>query len=339
MRRFVALFAIASLVALVPQRARAGVAIPGPLWSLQHALHQVTREAPGRVAMEIKDLRTGYISAVNPNAVMPAASTIKIPVMVEVFRQMEEGRFDLNRRVELLATDRDWGSGSLCDAPVGSTYPVSQLLQAMISVSDNTAANMLIRLVGRRNINREMYRLGLRHTDLGGYIKTDAWTIRDTLRTTPADMVSILYQMAREKLVDPWSSRQMIAILENDQINTLLPEPLPDIPIAHKTGSLHDTLDDVGIVYATGAPYVIAVMTTDLPTLSVGRRFIHRVSKLAYHGIERFAQWRRANGMDFSTPAPQDAAFAPPADTPMWGPDSDDPIPAPHATQAPDSGG
>ena len=69
--------------------------------------------------------------------------------------------------------------------------------------------------------------------------------------------------MAHGELVDQWSSNEMISILEADQVNTLLPQPLPpDVPIAHKTGSFFDTLNDAGIVYAENAPYVIAVMTT-----------------------------------------------------------------------------
>lgn len=274
--------------------------------------------------MEIRDLATGYTSGINMNAPMPAASTIKIPIMVEVFRQMELGRFDLNRRVELMANDRDWGSGDIADSPVGSTFPVSTLLTQMITVSDNTAANMLIRLVGRRNINRTMGRLGLRSTHLLDYIRTTEWSVRLSLRTSPADMVRLLTRMARNQLIDGWSSRQMIAILEGQEINSLIPEPLPHIPIAHKTGSFDDTLNDVGIVYAD-EPYVIAVMTTDLPSLPAGRQFIRRVSRVAYTRLLQFAKWRQNNepqlletaAQTLSTPQPE----APPADEdlPMWG--------------------
>jgi len=89
--------------------------------------------------------------------------------------------------------------------------------------------------------------------------------VRPTLRTTPSDMVKLLTEMAKSQLNDQWSSKQMIEILEHQEINTLLPEPLPQIPIAHKTGSFDDTLNDVGIVYASHGAYVIAVMTTGAP--------------------------------------------------------------------------
>ena len=319
------------LLALLTAAAMAGscavpadaLSLPAPLAELQATLVRAAQRAPGRVAMEVKDLDTGLSSSINANAVMPAASTIKIPVMVEVFRQLELGKFDLNHRVTLMPGDRDWGSGDIADAPVGSTFPVSELLSQMIEVSDNTAANMLIRLVGRPNINTTMKNLGLKHTRLADYIRTAGWSIRNTLRTSPADMVRLLTDMAQKQLIDQWSSNSMIAILEHQEINTLIPEPLPQIPIAHKTGSLDDTLNDVGIVYAANGPYVIAVMTTELPTLSSGRRFIRKVSKMAYTDLQHLSHWHALNTLDDSTDGTDSGTTD---DTPMWAPQT--PVPA-----------
>lgn len=319
MRHVVALIALLSLAASLTARANAQLDLPEPLAQLRATLASVAERAPGRSAFAVRDLATGYTSGYNMNEVMPAASTIKVPIMVEVFRQMALGKFDLNRRVELFAKDRDWGSGDIAGSPAGSTFPVSTLLTQMITVSDNTAANMLIRLVGRTNINHTMARLGLHHTHISDYIRTEEWSVRSTLRTTPADMVRLLAKMANDKLIDTWSSKQMIAILEAQEINTLLPEPLPNIPIAHKTGSFHDTLNDVGIVYAD-QPYVIAVMTTNLPSLPVGRQFIRRISKVTYSHFEQLAKWRAANNPIVAadpTPAPADDGIEP--DVPMWG--------------------
>lgn len=331
-RRFIGVLAILAIVGSFTGTARAQNELPSPLEQLQATLTSVGAHAPVRLAVEIRDLSTGYTSGYNMNAVMPAASTIKIPIMVEVFRQMEAGKFDLNRRVELLGRDRDWGSGDIAGSPLGSTFPVSTLLEQMITVSDNTAANMLIRLVGRPNINATMRDLGLHHTHLADYIRTAEWSVRTSLRTTASDMVSLLTDMAKNQLIDEWSSKQMIAILEHQEINTLLPVPLPDIPIAHKTGSFNDTLNDVGIVYAD-APYVIAVMTTDLPSLPVGRNLIRHISKVAYANFQRYAKWREANGLDTAAAAPQaqptpEADVPDNGDVPMWG-SQNPPAPAP----------
>ncbi|HTU71722.1 MAG TPA: serine hydrolase [Candidatus Baltobacteraceae bacterium] len=281
---------------MAPPSARAAL-VPPPMQTLRADLHRMVLNFPASTAVEVMDLSTGYHIGYNAAAVMPAASTIKVPVMVEVFRQLEEGRFDLDRRVTLLESDKDYGSGELCDDPVGSTYTVEDLLDKMIDISDNTATNMLIRLVGLRNINREMYSLGLDHTHLRGYVRTDTWSVRQALESSPQDMVHLLALMAERKLVDDWSSNEMISILEGDQINTLLPEPLPQgIPIAHKTGSFFDTLNDVGIVYAE-APYVIAVMTTHLPSLDLGREFIRNLSLLTFQEEARMSAWRNVVGI------------------------------------------
>jgi beta-lactamase class A len=321
------------LQALFAQCARAAD-VPGPLESLQLRLAVASAHAPGHVALEIKDLATGYATAVNAGANMPAASVIKIPVMVEVFEQMAEGRFDLNKTVRLKGTDRDWGWGDLADARSGKGYTVARLLRLMITESDNTATNMLIRLVGRSRINATMHDLGLRNTHLGEDIRSDG-NIR-SLRTSPRDMVRLLEALARAKLVDPWSSREMLDILAGQRHNGLIPQPLPkDLQIAHKTGTLHDTLNDVGIVFLADEPYVIAVMTTHLPSLDLGRRFIRGVSWMAYASFERFAQWRTSAGLPAFGPEQQTPLAQPGSpDVPMWStPSNGDAAPAPPPTE------
>ncbi len=283
-------------------------AIPGPLGQLQTQLDLMSARAPGHVGVIVKDLTTGLSTGINGSANMPAASTIKIPVMVEVFRQMAAGGFDLNRQVKLQRGDRDAGWGDLVYARAGTPYHVDHLLQLMITESDNTATNMLIRLVGRAHINQTMARLGLRQTRLADYIRSDG-DIRG-LRTSALDMTALLDWMAHDRLINAWSSRAMIAILTGQHHNGLLPQPLPPgTQIAHKTGTLHDTLNDVGIVYLNSSPYIIAVLTTQLPTLDAGRRFIRGISRLAYASLSKFAAWRETNplpGMADDVTPPED---------------------------------
>jgi beta-lactamase class A len=323
--------------------ARAGAnAAPGPLGALQAELSLATEHAPGHVGIMVEDLATGYSSSVNAYGAMPAASTIKIPVMVEVFTCLERGDFDLNRLVTLQASDRDWGSGDLSDAPVGSRYSVNRLLALMITVSDNTATNMLIRLVGRDAINRRMAALGLRQTHLADDIRSDG-PIRYALRSSAYDMVKLLTEMAHYQLVDAWSSREMIAILTGQRHNGLIPASLPPgMTIAHKTGELHDTLNDVGIVYLEDEPYAIAVMATDLTTLDAGYHFIHVISRIAYDQLTRFVAWREANDIAplipfGGAPGPQpQGAGAPASDLQMWSPPDPPANALPVTTPAPE---
>ena len=335
-RRVASAVAALGIFAASAGPASAAVA-PGPLADFQARLAAYTMRAPGHVGIAVQDVATGLSTGVNASAEMPAASTIKIPVMVEVFRQLGAGSFDLNTRMRLQKADKDWGSGDLAGARVGSTYPVSKLLSLMIDVSDNTATNMLIRLVGRRNINAEMAGLGLAHTRLTDSIRSSGPAIRWALRSSPGDMARLLGHMAKDELIDEWSSREMIAILRGQRHNGLLPQPLPrGTAIAHKTGTLHDTLNDVGIVYLGTEPYVIAVMTTDLPTLDSGRRFIRGVSRMAYDAIGRFASWREVNGFvgsAESAPVIPDPALISP-DARMWTPPQAEPAAAPQPANA-----
>ncbi len=328
--------AVATVVALAVPLAivspAAALGAGGPLADLQSQLSAYSMRAPGHVGIAVEDVVTGLTTGINTGAEMPAASTIKIPVMVEVFKQLVAGKFDLNTKLTLRRSDKDWGSGDLCDAPVGRSYPVSRLLSLMIDVSDNTATNMLIRLVGRQSINETMADYGLTHTKLHDFIRSEGNGIRYALRSSPADMAHLLGAMAKEQLIDEWSSREMIAILRGQQHNSLLPAPLPaGTTVAHKTGTLHDTLNDVGIVNPQSPdPYVIAVMTTDLPTLESGRRFIRGVSKLTYTALNKLGTLRD----DFNPAFESERAAPQTPDQQMWTPQNVPAAPSPAPAEA-----
>ncbi|MBC5805126.1 MAG: hypothetical protein DLM53_01660 [Candidatus Eremiobacter antarcticus] len=240
----------------------------------------------GVVAVSVVDLDSGMSIAINGDRNLPAASTIKVPVMVEVLRQIDVGKFSFQRTVSLTDADRDCGYGSLCTAHWGSQYTVLQLVWTMITVSDNTATNMLIRLVGRQHINQTMSGLGLDQTRLGDVIRSDG-DIR-VLRTSANDMMRLLGMIAGHRLINAQACDEMLQILSGQRHNRLLPAWLPKgLTIAHKTGTLRDTLNDVGIVELDGAPYVICVMTTHLADLDAGERFIRRASLLTYRAFFR----------------------------------------------------
>jgi len=320
-RFFLGLIAFILALAPLPSPAAFLDGAPSPLDQLQTQLAFAAIRAPGHIGIAIEDLATGMTSGINASESLPAASTIKIPVMVEVFKQMEAGTLGLETVVHLQAHDKDYGWGDLSAARLGTKRSVKALLWAMITQSDNTATNMLIRMVGRRNINATMSELGLERTHLTDDIRSETNAIRYALRTSPKDMVTLLDAIARDRLVDAWSSKQMLAILTGQTHNTLLPMSLPkDVKIAHKTGSLHDTLNDVGIVFHDNEPYIIAVMTTELPSLGVGRSFIHKVSRIAYDQLGRLAAWREERGIAaFSITHPADPileTLAP--DEAMW---------------------
>jgi len=293
------IFTVAASIFMMPGYSSVAPAAPKPavvalaetdsLSGLAPKLAKLANETPGMVAISVVDLRRGYAISINGDMNLPAASTIKVPVMVEVMRQIALGKFGFERTVSLRDSDRDCGYGDLCDASWGSKYTVWQLLWSMITVSDNTAANMLIRLVGRQKINQTMQSLGLTQTWLGDSIHSDG-DIRQ-LRTSANDMMRLLGMIAERRLINARADNAMLEILAGQRHNTMLPAWLPkNVTVAHKTGTLHDTLNDVGIVELDNSPYVICVFTTHLADLDVGERFIRRVSLLTYRAFAKSAQ-------------------------------------------------
>ena len=261
-----------------------GVFEGSPLPGLALKLRRLAERAPGVVAISVVDLNNGSALSINGDRSLPAASTIKVAVMVEVFRQIATGKFTLERTVSVFDRDRDCGFGLMCDARWGSQHTVRQLLAGMIDASDNTATNMLIRLVGRRSVNQTMADLGLDRTKLGDVIHSDG-DIR-ALRTSADDMVQLLAMIARREIVSDWACDQMLAILARQRHNKYLPRPLPrGLVIEHKTGTLNDTVNDVGIVELEGAPYVISVFTTRLADLDAGKWVIRQASRLTYEAF------------------------------------------------------
>lgn len=253
----------------------------GTLASKLQPLLQNTR---GDVTVVVKDLSDGTLTAVNAFQVMPAASVIKIPVMIEVFDQIKAGKISLNTQMTLEAGDVDHGWGIIDNDPPGKyQYSVDRLLKLMIDNSDNTATNMLIRLVGLQSINAEMQALGFTATTVPDYLRTDDSVKIRTLKTSGDDITNMLIMMAHGTLIDYSSSKQMLDILLAQHENTYMPALLPKgVKIAHKTGTLFDAVHDVGIVYLPSHAYVIAIMTSSDQDLNYSKDLLRRISRAVY---------------------------------------------------------
>jgi beta-lactamase class A len=279
---FIAAGGVQSTGLVLPVAASPRPAMEARLGTLELELKRLANNTPGLVAITVADAGGRMPISVNGDWNLPAASVIKVPVMVEVMRQAALGRFTLDREVTLMPEDVDCGYGALCNASIGVTFSVRNLMRIMIANSDNTATNMLIRLVGRNNINDTMAGLGLNQTRLGDSIHVEERGIR-SLRTSTNDMMRLLVMIAGRRLVNEKASDLMLSILAEQRHNDLLPKPLPKgLIIAHKTGTLHDTLNDVGIVDLEGSPYIVCVITTHLEDLDDGARLIRLVSKATY---------------------------------------------------------
>ncbi|HZU06316.1 MAG TPA: serine hydrolase [Chloroflexota bacterium] len=209
----------------------------------------------GVFGVAIKDLDSGRGVLINADRMLPAASLFKLAVMYEVFRQHDAGQLQLTERLTLSAHYAQYDLGTL-DLPVGSVLSIQDALERMITRSDNSTANLLLDRVGVANVNATMRALGLEATRIA----------REQLTTSAHDMLRLLERIARGQGPSAASSAAMLQLLLAQRVNDRLPAQLPPgTPVAHKTGNLPGIVHDVGIVYAPGATFVIALLAAEAP--------------------------------------------------------------------------
>ena len=256
------------------------------------------RAVPGaEVAVSYRDLATGDSVDIGADVDFHAASTMKIPVMLEVVRASEQGRLGLTQ--EILLVNRfhsivdgspyslnvaDDGDSSMY-ARVGHRVPVRELLERMIVRSSNLATNALIALVGADRVTAAAQTLGAsRIRVLRGVEDQKAFDAGLINTTTSADLAVLLRRIERADGLRPSSATLMKDVLLRQEFNDEIPAGVPPgTAVAHKTGAITATLHDAAIVYPPGrSPYVLVVLTRRIPNEAVARALIVDVSRLVW---------------------------------------------------------
>ena len=239
---------------------------------LRVPLEQRIAKHRGTVGLYLKDLSTGETLSIGGTDPFPSASVIKVPVLVELFAQIERGPLKLTDPLVLLAADQRPGSGVLQFLSTPHNLTVADAATLMIILSDNSATNLIIDKVGIRNVNARMDSLGLKQTRLHAKVFLGSSTTIDTAATrqwglgvtTPAEMGTLFEKLYRGTVVSDTASKQMLGMLRRnfdyEEIPRLLP---PGIAVAHKTGKLDASRSDCGIVYNPGRDYVLCIFTKD----------------------------------------------------------------------------
>jgi beta-lactamase class A len=193
-------------------------------------------------------------------------------VLYEVFKQRALGLIDFNEKLEVTPKLAGYDLQTL-PWKIGEFVPVKDLVEAMITISDNTSAMMLYQRVGGRNIDLDMQSIGLQDSDI----------LSEDITTSAHDMALLLEMMARGQAVDIKSSAEMIDLLSRQKINNRLPALLPrGTRIAHKTGEWENATHDVGVVFAPKGTYVIALLSSKPWDVSV----LARLSAMVYEYLE-----------------------------------------------------
>ncbi len=248
--------------------------------SLESRIAPIAKEHKGKVAIAIKHLTTGEVYYLNADEPMPTASLIKTAVMVETYWQAEEGKVKLDAMLTLKEADKVPGAGVLTDSfSPGATLALKDAVRLMITVSDNTATNLVLDRIGIPSANVRMEKLGLKNTKIHAKVYKGKDTTIDAERTakyglgstTAKEMLQLFELLQQGKVVTPKACQEMLGILLKNHDNELLVRNLPPgVTMAHKTGAVSNARTDAGIVYfrdpsdkKVKPQYAICVLTNE----------------------------------------------------------------------------
>ena len=266
-----ALVACATLAAQQPAQT--------PLQRLEASILRTTLSVNATWGIYVKSLESGEEIAIDADRQMETMSTIKIPLMIEVFEQIKAGTFRLADTYTFVEKDSQPGTGTIQRLDYGAVMTVKDLITMMIIVSDNTATEVLYRMVGGPDaVNARMQALGLKTTRAMNVpskwfpalraAPTTEQFYRDGASpfgySTPREMGRLLEMMERGTLVDKASSDLMLRIMRGQLYRTRIPRYVTGYTIPHKTGDFLPYVgDDVGMLEAPGKTIVLTVFTGD----------------------------------------------------------------------------
>jgi beta-lactamase class A len=284
-------------------------------------IHAVAASFDGEVGFYVEDMTTGANHEHNADRRMPTVSVCKIPVMIELFRQVEEGALRLDDRRRLRSDISRHGTGHLKTLMDDPELTLNDYARLMIMVSDNMATDMVIDAVGLENINATMDRMGFPNTRTSmpmtgwHYLITglshlphsienneimyqrmaegnqdfDGIGYTDSLAsnvTTPRESATIMKMIHNGDMVSKSASAAMLELLKGCSDSSMIPHHLKsDIAVAHKIGSSRRLKVDTGIVYLPTGPMVIAAMTMSSTDDDNGSDTISEIARLAAQAV------------------------------------------------------
>jgi len=248
-----------------------------PLQRLEASILRTTRSINATWGIYVKSLESGEEVAIDADRQMETMSTIKIPLMVEVLQQVKAGTLKLTDTYTFAQADSQPGTGTIQRLDPGAVMTVKDLITMMIIVSDNTATEVLFRMVGGPDaVNARMDALGLAKTRAATVPSRWFPALRAAATTeqfyrdgkhpfglsTPREMSRLLEMMERGTLVDKPSSELMLRIMRGQLYRTRIPRYVTGFTIPHKTGDFLPYVgDDVGVLEAPGKTIVISIFT------------------------------------------------------------------------------
>jgi beta-lactamase class A len=263
------------------------------LWQkLEAIISEADRNLDGVLGVAILDLSTGQKYLLHADEVLPTASSIKIAILAEFYRQVQQGKLKFTDLYTLQQADLVGGSGIAEALTPGVTrLTLRDVAALMISVSDNSATNIIIDRIGLENVNALLDSLGLTHTRLRRKMMDlkAAGEGRENV-ATPREMMTLLEDLYRGKVLNKQLTEDFFKLLSIHK-ESYIPRELPeDLRVANKPGELEGVRNDSGIVFTGNRPFVISVMTTYLRRERDGGEAIIRIATTAYRMFDRLSR-------------------------------------------------
>ncbi|ARV59127.1 serine hydrolase [Nostocales cyanobacterium HT-58-2] len=270
-----------------PAGSASGLLLTQEISSLKTVVQNLAAANPNLTpGVFLVDLDNGSYVDINGSSSFSAASTIKIPILVAFFQDVDAGKIRLDETLTMQKEMIVGGSGDMQYKPAGTQFNVMEVATKMMTISDNTATNMLMtRLGGIESLNQRFRSWGLTTTA----IRSPLPDLQGTNTTSPKELGNLMAMVSKGNLVSMPSRDRMLDIMRRTVRNHLLPTGLGQgATIAHKTGDIGTTLADAGVVdMPTGKRYIVSVMVQRPNNDSRAEKLIGSISRAAY---QQFSQ-------------------------------------------------
>lgn len=267
---------------------------------LKTRIHKLIDSSGAEVAVALRSLDGRTEILIDADTSFHAASTMKVPVMIELFRQADAGKVKLDEQLAVKNEFHSIVDGSVYQMDVsddsdsevyrmtGKTMALRDLCEAMITVSSNFAANLLIERLGATNVQATVDRLGGTGVRvLRGVEDQKAFDKGLNNVTTAGGLAALFMHLARGTAVSPKADAEMVAILERQKFNEAIPAGVPAAtPVAHKTGSITRIHHDAAIVYGP-KPYVLVLLTRGIQDQKVSGPLMASISREVWNDLSK----------------------------------------------------
>lgn len=258
---------------------------------------RVTETDSAHVAVAFMDLGSGRTYYRNADTLFHAASTMKVPVLVEAFYAAREGRISLDQQLLLVnqfasivdgsayGLDPGEDSDTALFSLIGQRVPIRDLARRMITRSSNLATNTMVAILGAEQINTTARKLGVTRSLVLRGVEDQKAFDRGMINTmTARDLAHLFAALERRQVAGEGDTRDMLDILLGQEFNEKIPAGLPPgTRVAHKTGEITAVSHDGGIVYPVGrAPYVIVILTRGVRDGRASAALIADISRIVY---------------------------------------------------------